>query len=220
MKEIYPGDMMLPMGLGMLRFIIGFMPIRLSPMITNPRVFPFEHVGIGRHGLFTAPAGFRCGLNEFVSCQGWLSPAHGSETSNEHVFDVQSRSTVLRVNFGRGYPLLHLAHGSSLRQIKVFGTHPFFAEIVHPLNENQRIGLLFVCNGAGHADRIPTKVRIPSRDKITGREPFRRGGPCRSVGHLRSPRFNGRILAWVCVGVNRIGIIGFIILLYLRGAFD
>lgn len=133
-----------------------------------------------------------------------------------HAFQVSGASGVIREQFlklrqGLGerqvFPFENVGEGrhGSDRQAQIFGAHPFFAQVVHPLDQNQRVGLNNVSNSAGNTVSIAAKLRVPSSDKITGREPFRRGGPCRSVGHLRSPRFNGRILAWVSVGVKRIG---------------
>ncbi len=55
-------------------------------------------------------------------------------------------------------------------EIKIFRPDPFHAQVVHPLDENARVGFLHVLNRACDANCIPAKLRIPSRDEIAGRE--------------------------------------------------
>lgn len=92
-----------------------------------------------------------------------------------------------------------------VQNVKVFGADTFLGEVVQPSDQYSRIGLERIFDRAGDADGHPAKIRVPRFYKIPRRKPLCGGGPSRSVDHLRSPRFNERILACVAVGVNRIG---------------
>ena len=100
-------------------------------------------------------------------------------------------------------------HGSAPRvqNVKVFGADTLLGEVMEPSDQHDRIGFKGVFDSASDADSHSAKLRVPRFYEISRGKSLCGGGPSRSVDHLRSPYFDGRILACVAVGVNRIGML-------------